>query len=67
MLALCQELGSVQAKKQDHKVSLLRGSFRNYWLWHFPGGPVVKNRLAMQWTRVRSLVRVLGSHMPLSI
>ena len=67
MFALCQELGSVQAKKQDHKVSLLRGSFRNHWLWHFPGGPVVENRLAMQGTWVRSLVGELESHMPLSI
>ena len=30
----------------------------------FPGGPVVKNRLTMQGTQVRSLVRELRSHMP---
>ena len=30
----------------------------------FPGGPVVKNPLAMQGMQVRSLVRELRSHMP---
>ena len=30
----------------------------------FPGGPVVKNPLPMQGTRVRSLVGELRSHMP---
>ena len=27
------------------------------WGWDFPGGPVAKNRLPVQWTRVPSLVQ----------